>query len=193
MFIAEIACSPTGGDKAAWLTDMFNVVPTKFPRFIGITWFNANKERDWRIESSTASLQACIKGLTAWAGVSAQALGAGGGTPVATSPSPSPTAGDTLTTISIASSAMHSSFGRSFLLSGVLTPGKVLDPCNVEVKKPGSVRWSYSSTRLAYDAAGTWWYRYMPFLHGTYQFRVKFAGDAERAASGSRVIDVTVI
>jgi len=58
IFVAETGCGTVGGDKAAWITDMFNVMPTKFSRISGITWFNANKERDWRIESSSASLNA---------------------------------------------------------------------------------------------------------------------------------------
>ena len=58
IFIAETGCGTVGGNKAAWISDMFNVVPTKFSRLVGITWFNADKERDWRIESSTASLNA---------------------------------------------------------------------------------------------------------------------------------------
>ena len=58
IFIAETGCGTIGGDKAAWISNMFKVIPTTYPRIIGVTWFNANKERDWRIESSTASLNA---------------------------------------------------------------------------------------------------------------------------------------
>lgn len=63
VFIAETGCSATGGNKAAWVADMFRVLPTSFPRIRGIVWFNANKERDWRIESSSASLSAFKTGF----------------------------------------------------------------------------------------------------------------------------------
>jgi len=32
IFIAETGCGTVGGNKAAWITDMFKVIPTKFPR-----------------------------------------------------------------------------------------------------------------------------------------------------------------
>ena len=56
IFIAETGTGTVGGDKAAWIASMFKTIPTSFSRIVGVTWFNANKERDWRIESSTASL-----------------------------------------------------------------------------------------------------------------------------------------
>jgi tungstate transport system substrate-binding protein len=43
----------------------------------------------------------------------------------------------------------------------------------VEVKKPGSTRWSYSSNR-GITKTGAWLYRYMPRLKGTYQFRARY-------------------
>jgi len=95
---------------------------------------------------------------------------------------PTPTA----TSITIRSSTLSARNYRPFLLTGVLTPGRVGDPCVVEVRKPGLARWSYSSARLCYSTAGTgganWWYRYTPKIRGTYTFRVRFAGDASRAA-----------
>lgn len=63
IIIAETGCGTVGGDKAAWITDMFKVIPTKFPRMTGVTWFNVEKERDWRIESTTASLAAFKTGI----------------------------------------------------------------------------------------------------------------------------------
>jgi peptidoglycan hydrolase-like amidase len=89
------------------------------------------------------------------------------------------------TSITIRTSATSVRNKRPFELSGVLAPGKVGDPCAVEVRKPYLARWSYSSARLAYSVAGAdganWWYRYKPKLRGTYTFRVRFAGDASRA------------
>jgi hypothetical protein len=65
----------------------------------------------------------------------------------------------------------------AFVLSGVSTPGAVGDPVIVEVRKPGSARWSYSSARLVHGpdgvAGGKWWYRYRPYLRGWYSFRAR--------------------
>jgi beta-mannanase len=58
VYIAEISCSPDGGNKATWISDMFRVLPTQFPRIKGVVWFNKNSSRDWRIESSSESLAA---------------------------------------------------------------------------------------------------------------------------------------
>ena len=82
-----------------------------------------------------------------------------------------------------------------FVLSGVLNPGVLDDPGVVEVKKPGSARWSYSSARLAYSVSAggaSWWYRYSPKVKGTYSFRARFAGDATRLPSVSRTLTVLV-
>jgi endoglucanase len=58
MFIAETACPEQGGSKAAWITDMFKQINTNYTRIKGVVWFNANKECDWRVESSSTSLAA---------------------------------------------------------------------------------------------------------------------------------------
>jgi len=85
---------------------------------------------------------------------------------------------------------------RTFVLSGVLAPGAIGDRVVVYVKKPWSGRWSYSSARLCYasapDAGARWWYRYKPYLRGTYSFFVRFDGDVSRQGSQSRTIGVRV-
>ncbi len=44
--------------KPAWITDaLVNEIP-KRPGIVGWLWFNENKERDWRVDSSPASLSA---------------------------------------------------------------------------------------------------------------------------------------
>ncbi len=58
LFIAETGSSETGGSKSAWVANMFKVIPTSFPRIIGVTWFDENKEHDWRITSSSSTLAA---------------------------------------------------------------------------------------------------------------------------------------
>ena len=57
IIIGEMACSETGGNKAIWINNMFQDL-SLFPRIEQIYWFNINKERDWRINSSAASFEA---------------------------------------------------------------------------------------------------------------------------------------
>lgn len=47
IWIAEMGCAPVGGDKAAWIVDMWNYLPN-LPRIDTLLWFNINKETDWR-------------------------------------------------------------------------------------------------------------------------------------------------
>lgn len=58
LMISETASTEVGGSKAQWITDAFARLPVRFPRIESITWFNINKETDWRINSSAASLEA---------------------------------------------------------------------------------------------------------------------------------------
>ncbi len=59
MMIAETASTELGGDKAAWIRQgFFDEVPSRFPRVRAIIWFHENKETDWRVDSSPASLVA---------------------------------------------------------------------------------------------------------------------------------------
>ncbi|MHB8793739.1 MAG: Ig-like domain-containing protein [Thermoleophilia bacterium] len=59
--IAETATTEVGGNaqnggKGQWIRDAFASLPTRFPRIEMLTWFNINKETDWRVDSSAASL-----------------------------------------------------------------------------------------------------------------------------------------
>jgi parallel beta-helix repeat protein len=96
------------------------------------------------------------------------------------------------TTISIRVSASRVSVSASIILTGAVRPGALGDPVIVEVQKPGSSRWSYSSARLAHSATGDWWYRYVPRTRGLYAMRARFAGDASRAAAVSPIVWVRV-
>jgi hypothetical protein len=59
MMIAETASAKSGGNKAAWIRKSFLIqVPKRFPRIKAVIWFHGNKEADWRVNSSTASLEA---------------------------------------------------------------------------------------------------------------------------------------
>ena len=56
LWLAEVASTEYGGDKAEWINAMLS--NTAFPRINAVIWFNENKETDWRIESSRQSLSA---------------------------------------------------------------------------------------------------------------------------------------
>jgi len=59
VMIAETSSSETGGSKAAWIRESFlKTIPSAFPRIAAVIWFSRDQEDDWRIDSSTASLEA---------------------------------------------------------------------------------------------------------------------------------------
>jgi beta-mannanase len=59
LMIAETASTELGGNKASWITQgLLTDVPSRFPRIRSVIWFNENKETDWRVNSSAASLAA---------------------------------------------------------------------------------------------------------------------------------------
>jgi len=51
IWITEVGSAPEGGDKAAWVRDMF-AKAAGMSRLRAIVWFNENKERDWRAGST---------------------------------------------------------------------------------------------------------------------------------------------
>jgi Glycosyl hydrolase family 26 len=51
VWVAETASAPEGGDKAAWVKEMFDAA-RRYPRLQAVVWFHADKERDWRATSS---------------------------------------------------------------------------------------------------------------------------------------------
>lgn len=58
MIIPEMASAEVGGSKATWIKDAFYQIRTNFPRFKAVTWFNINKETDWRFHHSSTTLKA---------------------------------------------------------------------------------------------------------------------------------------
>lgn len=65
MFIPEFSSTEKGGNKAQWITDMFNDIPTKFPRLFALMWFSQSKsaEADWAVNTSAAALTAWKNGI----------------------------------------------------------------------------------------------------------------------------------
>ena len=62
LFIGEVGSAEQGGDKAAWVRDMFDTMRSA-DEVCGFTWFDIAKETDWRIDSSPASHDAFRTGL----------------------------------------------------------------------------------------------------------------------------------
>jgi beta-mannanase len=55
LLLAEVGCAEEGGAKARWMEEMLAALPTRFPRVESLVWFQCDKERDWRIDSSSAA------------------------------------------------------------------------------------------------------------------------------------------
>jgi hypothetical protein len=64
LWITETASSDQGGNKPAWITDMFSTLQ-RDTRISELIWFNAHKDTDWRIESAAAAQQAFAAGMAA--------------------------------------------------------------------------------------------------------------------------------
>lgn len=61
LWLTELASSDEGGDKAAWVREMF--ASTAFPRIAALIWFDEHKEADWRLRSSPEVVQAFQESL----------------------------------------------------------------------------------------------------------------------------------
>jgi len=60
VMIAEVGCAEEGGDKGEWIAAMFHCLRTRMPEVEALVWFNEQKERDWRIESSDSARNAFL-------------------------------------------------------------------------------------------------------------------------------------
>lgn len=65
IWLGEVGSTESGGDKAAWITDLFTTL-AEHPEVRGFTWFSFDKETDWRIDSSSTSLEAFRAGLATY-------------------------------------------------------------------------------------------------------------------------------
>ena len=63
IWIGEVGCAPSGGDKAAWIRDMF-AQARGMSRLKAIVWFNVNKELDWRAAPTAAIAAAFASGAS---------------------------------------------------------------------------------------------------------------------------------
>ena len=60
--IAEVGCAESGGDKAAWVTDLVAWLDEQAD-VEALVWFDHDKETDWRLASSAASARAVRRAL----------------------------------------------------------------------------------------------------------------------------------
>ncbi|MGW2249140.1 glycoside hydrolase family 26 protein [Kitasatospora sp. NPDC001660] len=93
--ITETGATDTSGLKAQWITEMFSELP-QHPDIIGVIWYEARKEVDWRVAASEAASQAYAAGVSApryntpWTVRSVPALTVAPPPPPAPSPAPDP-------------------------------------------------------------------------------------------------------
>ncbi|MEV6976659.1 glycosyl hydrolase [Kitasatospora sp. NPDC093806] len=62
--ITETAATDSSGQKARWITEMFTQLP-EHPDIIGLIWYEAVKEVDWRVTASGAAAEAYAAGVAA--------------------------------------------------------------------------------------------------------------------------------
>lgn len=60
IILAEMGCSETGGNKAAWINQMADEL-AQMPSVRAFTWFDTMKETSWQLTSSDASWLAAIQ------------------------------------------------------------------------------------------------------------------------------------
>lgn len=58
IMICEVASAPAGGNKAKWIKNMGSSLAGPFSRIKAVVWFHADKENDWRINSSGSTVAA---------------------------------------------------------------------------------------------------------------------------------------
>ena len=63
--LGEISTVAAGGDRAAWVTDLFALV-ARHPAVEAIVWFNLVKEADWRLLPGTPEAEAFGAGAGRW-------------------------------------------------------------------------------------------------------------------------------
>jgi Glycosyl hydrolase family 26 len=65
MLIGETAASEYGGSKAAWIAEMFEALPTRYPRIQGLLWFEKiDNGMDWPLETSASATSSFADGIS---------------------------------------------------------------------------------------------------------------------------------
>jgi hypothetical protein len=66
MMIGETGSTESGGDKASWISDLFDSLPRRFPKIRGLLWWNqvGAGYTDIQLDSSRAATRAFAAGVT---------------------------------------------------------------------------------------------------------------------------------
>jgi len=64
VYVAETGSAVGGGDKAAWVTQLFTYLKTT--PVVGVDWFQFGGYPDWRITSSSTVTSAARTALASW-------------------------------------------------------------------------------------------------------------------------------
>jgi hypothetical protein len=64
VIITETGSASSGGSKARWIRALGPTLIRHLPAVRGLVWFNEDKDRDWRLDSSPASLAAARETFT---------------------------------------------------------------------------------------------------------------------------------
>ncbi len=64
LVISETGTAASGGDKAAWISQMFRQLKAR-PHLRALTYFNHKTQRDWRVDVSTTHARAFAAGVRA--------------------------------------------------------------------------------------------------------------------------------
>ena len=171
IFLAETGCVEGGSGKAAWITDMFKQISTKYTRIVGVCWFDANQVYDWRLETSSASLNAFRAAACA---TYAQPYSAA--IPVPGS-------------VCVKASAKSVQRKHAVKISGVLGPSTARRTVKIAITMPNH---KGTSRRVVTNAVGKWSFTYKPTVRGTYYLRASFAGDSGLTRCASKTIKLVV-
>lgn len=127
ILITEIGSTEQGGSKADWFKDMGTVLRSKYPQVQGFTWFNINKETDWRINSS-ASAKAAFIAMVKGAATTAAPK------PDPVSPAPTPTTNEQTSTNSQSSKiSAEKSTDKKPTTPASLTPATPVPTVNSQI------------------------------------------------------------
>ncbi len=68
MELSEVASAESGGSKARWVEQLFQMLDEQFPEVRTVVWFDIDKEARWSIASSRESSEAFASALALWQG-----------------------------------------------------------------------------------------------------------------------------
>jgi hypothetical protein len=69
IILGETGSTESGGNKAQWISNMFQALPAQFPKIRGLIWFDATdsgstRYSDWPLDSSSAATSAFSQGVS---------------------------------------------------------------------------------------------------------------------------------